>query len=89
MDWLNQLKRESLRKVILRVVLLLALGTAFFVLFGCHKLLGTLSRDRHVIVDAQGQPVIPSAAALDLPPWEVFEASFALSRGELGLRLKV
>ena len=43
MDWLNQLKRESLRKVILRVVLLLALGTAFFVLFGCHKLLGTLS----------------------------------------------
>ena len=35
----------SLRKVILRVVLLLALGTAFFVLFGCHKLLGTPVRD--------------------------------------------
>lgn len=46
-----------------------------------NQLLGTLSRDRHVIVDAQGQPVIPSAAALDLPPWEVFEASFALSPG--------
>ena len=34
MDWLNQLKKESLRKVLLRVVLLLALAVFLFVCFG-------------------------------------------------------
>lgn len=43
MEWLNRLKKESLRKVLVRIVLLLALSVALFVLFGCQNLLGTLS----------------------------------------------
>lgn len=43
MDWLNQLKKESLRKVALRVVLLLALAVFLFVFFGCQNLLQMLS----------------------------------------------
>ena len=43
MDWLNQLKKESLRKVLLRVVLLLALAVFLFVCFGCQNLLSVLS----------------------------------------------
>lgn len=45
------------------------------------QLLGTLSRDRHIIVDQAGEPIIPGDIAMDLPPWPVFEAAFAASPG--------
>ena len=41
------------------------------------QLLGSLSRERHMIVDGEGQVVLPSVEAADLPPWELFEAAMA------------
>lgn len=40
------------------------------------QLLGSLSRDRHMIVDGQGRPVIPAEGGMTLPPWESFESAF-------------
>lgn len=43
------------------------------------QLLGTLSREQHMIVDQRGVPIIPGQGEMDLPPWEVFEEAFAES----------
>lgn len=40
------------------------------------QLMGTLSPDRHIIVDSQGQPVILTASAAQLPDWSLFENAF-------------
>lgn len=42
------------------------------------QLLGTLSRDRHLIVDAQGQAIIPAegTGSLSLPDWKYFQSAF-------------
>ncbi len=40
------------------------------------QLLGTLSPDRHMIVDGNGQPVIPRKLPLELPDWQRFETAF-------------
>lgn len=42
-----------------------------------NQLLGTLSRERHIILDQDGVPIIPGQAELALPSWEVFQAAFA------------
>ncbi len=42
-----------------------------------EQLLGSLSRERHMIVDRQGQVVLPSVETADLPPWTLFEAAMA------------
>ena len=41
-----------------------------------NQLLGTLSRDRHMIVDGNGQAVIPPELPLELPDWQRFQAAF-------------
>lgn len=44
------------------------------------QLLGTLSKERHMIVDGQGRSVIRAAEEnIELPAWEVFEAAFRTS----------
>ncbi len=43
-----------------------------------NQLLGTLSRDRHMIVDGAGQPVIPAQLPLEIPDWGRFQAAFAV-----------
>ncbi len=42
------------------------------------QLLGTLSQDRHLIVDANGQAIIPAEGAdsLPLPDWKYFQSAF-------------
>lgn len=42
-----------------------------------EQLLGSLSRDRHMIVDQEGVPIIPGQTEMELPPWPVFQAAFA------------
>lgn len=43
------------------------------------QLLGALSKERHTIVDGQGQNIIPAEGAMELPAWEVFENAFLSS----------
>ena len=45
------------------------------------QLLGSLSRERHMIVDGQGQVVLPSVETADLPDWTLFEAAMAAGGG--------
>lgn len=55
--------------------MLLDINTAWYE----SQLLGSLSKERHMIVDGQGQSVIPANAAVELPPWSLFEDAFRSS----------
>lgn len=40
------------------------------------QLLGSLDRERHMIVDGDGQPVILAESSMELPAWSTFENAF-------------